>query len=113
MKIMKKHAVAISKMFVFMSKEGYYPMSPSEEDLISRVLSFAVYHDMVDEKELCNTKNYGGCIKIDKTARLSLTVDDLPCIMEVHKEVSEDPNLETELDEMPKAIKYLEKNLAS
>lgn len=113
MKIIKKHAVAVAKMFIFMAREGYYPMSPSEEDLISRILSFAVYHKMVTKEELCSTKNYGDCIKIVKTARLDLTGEDLPCIMEVYTEVSADPNLESELDDMPKSIKYLEKTFGT
>ncbi|MHC4368147.1 MAG: hypothetical protein ACYSW8_11085 [Planctomycetota bacterium] len=109
MKIQKKHAVAIADMFVFMAFESYYPLSPGEEDLIGRVLSFAVYHDLAAQDELEGTKGYGD-IKIKKTARLDLTAEDVPVILEVYEEVQGDPNLvEDALLFGDADIKYLKK----
>lgn len=111
MKIQKKHATAVADMFVFMAFEGYYPMSPGEEDLIGRVLSFAVYHGLATQEELEATKGYGE-IKIKKTARLDLTEGDIPVILEIYEEVGGDPNLENLLFN-DSTIKYLEKTFVS
>jgi hypothetical protein len=110
MKIQKKHAMAIADMFTFMAFEGYYPLAPTEEDLIGRCLSFAVYHDLADQTELEATKGYGE-IKIKKrVARLDLTEDDLCVILSVYQEVRDDPHLEEGgLAGVPAALKYLEK----
>ena len=112
MLVQKKHAMAIADMFTFMAFEGYYPLSPGEEGLIGRCLSFAVYHDLADQKELEATVGYGD-IKIKKTARLDLTGDNICAIISVYKEVCSDPNLEEGgLDGVPAAVKYLEKTFA-
>lgn len=111
MKIMKKHAMAIADMFVFMAFEGYYPMNPDEADLIGRVLGFAVRHKLAEKEGLEETKGYGD-IKIQIAARLDLTRADLPAIIEIYDEVLGDPQLkEDALLDIPKAIKYLEENL--
>lgn len=112
MKIQKKHAMAIADMFTFVAFEGYYPLAPTEEDLIGRCLSFAVYHQLAEQEELEATCGYGG-IKIKKTARLDLTECDTEVILSIYNEVIGDPQLEEgDLDGIPAAIEYLEKTFA-
>lgn len=109
MLIQKKYAMSIADMFTFMAFENYYPLAPSEEDLIGRCLSFAVHHKLADQAELEATRGYGD-IKIKKTARLDLTEDDIEVILSIYNEVSDDPKLEEDgLSGVPAAIKYLQK----
>ena len=105
MKIPKKHAVAVAKFIDDFLFEGYQPLNDEEADTIKAILSFGVYHKMMDPVSLGKFVD----LRIGKfgaTARLALDAEDVEFILDASQEVYNNAEMESSFKS---ALRYLRK----
>jgi len=108
MKIIKKHAVAITKFIKIFLDNGFYGADPSEEVLLGKVLGFGQHNKLV---EPTLPRGWKGAreVKVIKCARIDLTEDEAWSILAMVSEVREDETVEECTKFMDSTLTYLNK----
>ena len=114
MKIEKKHAMNIAKMFVEFLEGGYYPLDDLEADLYGRIHGFCIHHKLLEESVDEYAGGHAVCKPPAKTKRARLDIQspaEAYKIMDIHDELA-GPRGNYDLSYMKPTLRYLEKHFA-